>query len=680
MKGIQRIIATILAVFIGVLCYVQTVPVTASETELTTLDDTDIVDDMQNIKIRNYLYNSFGSPEVILALESCFSYRKNISGYYGFYIYLYNPNGNEIDTTKDIVANMAVKYGEDGKPSDYANVKLKCLGSATGYKLKSGAEATDGEISLDMLDETEEPLFWKFKVIQSQSLLTLEQEYMEKHEKRRYDIAGIQFCYKNGDQSSGMKNYNDVIKYAKDYSVSTTYYFTGYAKGCGADYNAENTLEGTQEVLETISLEVTATQYRPGDSNGKDDYTRDSLHSVYFSVPNDFITDYGGLWGIKAQWLDAVLKPALVTGNKDVYKALTEYLGKDISEIDDFDYGYLGVMSSVQTAVGPYSVIKSKYTYNMPSSWSGFSLSSEKILSALYLMFYSGDGYGKVETADSYVVSSEELQEKVFALTEEYGGELVLDRYSKCIFESVADEYTVVNLNNDDDSFSLASGKVSKDLFQKAFGFSTWTESMDVFNDLKVVQSVTYEDLVGKENFEVAEEFCVRESDVDDLRDAVKKAAVNDKTVYLFRYQVTDYESIEATLYEKSTAFGLTEYGRVDTNAYFFQETVNLDFEIIDLKFKKEDEVTIIPVVMSPIDIFPAADPPVKTTGGCGSYSADWKNLLKILLIVLLVFVVILIVRGVLMVSLQGASNLITLSVYDKRKERRNKRKNKKRR
>lgn len=66
----------------------------------------------------------------------------------------------------------------------------------------------------------------------------------------------------------------------------------------------------------------------------------------------------------------------------------------------------------------------------------------------------------------------------------------------------------------------------------------------------------------------------------------------------------------------------------------FFQETVNLDFDIIDLTFVKEDVKTVIPVVMSPIDIVHDATPPVYT-------KSDKNNLGLIFLLILLLLVII---------------------------------------
>ena len=49
-------------------------------------------------------------------------------------------------------------------------------------------------------------------------------------------------------------------------------------------------------------------------------------------------------------------------------------------------------------------------------------------------------------------------------------------------------------------------------------------------------------------------------------------------TVYLFRYQVSDYVAQEATLFERSSFLGIKTWDEVDTNAYFFQGNCKLGF------------------------------------------------------------------------------------------------------
>lgn len=69
----------------------------------------------------------------------------------------------------------------------------------------------------------------------------------------------------------------------------------------------------------------------------------------------------------------------------------------------------------------------------------------------------------------------------------------------------------------------------------------------------------------------------------------------------------------EATLLKENTGVFGNTFKDVDTNAYFFQQTVNLDFDIIDVTFSNGSVDTVIPVVSNPIDVIPDATPPVYT-------------------------------------------------------------------
>jgi hypothetical protein len=82
-------------------------------------------------------------------------------------------------------------------------------------------------------------------------------------------------------------------------------------------------------------------------------------------------------------------------------------------------------------------------------------------------------------------------------------------------------------------------------------------------------------------------------------------------TIYLFRYQVTDYFSQEATLLQNKKTL-IDPWKKVDSNAYFFQQTLNLDFDVIDVSFGYNQEY-VMPVVSNPQDIIHDPTPPVYT-------------------------------------------------------------------
>lgn len=140
------------------------------------------------------------------------------------------------------------------------------------------------------------------------------------------------------------------------------------------------------------------------------------------------------------------------------------------------------------------------------------------------------------------------------------------------------------------------------------------------------------------------DEFFVAEGDFDELYSYVKKAASKDETVYLFRYYQSEYFAVELSEGMYETGYytqivgdiSMPMYGRhyehKDTNAYLCQMWVQLDFDIIDLTFTKDNVDTIIPVVMSPMDIAADGTPPLVTTEDGLEW---WQILLAVIALVL---------------------------------------------
>ena len=135
-----------------------------------------------------------------------------------------------------------------------------------------------------------------------------------------------------------------------------------------------------------------------------------------------------------------------------------------------------------------------------------------------------------------------------------------------------------------------------------------------------------------------------------------------------------DYISAEADLFQPSS-FHEDDWTRIDTNAYFVQETVNLDFDIIDVTFTKDGVSTVIPVVSDPIDNIPGITPPANTTDD----DFDWKTLLGIILgaILFIVFLPLIatlvpyLVKGIVWILLLPVKGIA--AIIDSLKKRRNK-------
>jgi hypothetical protein len=559
----------------------MTAPVAYADTAIgdVQMDSSNVMDDLQNstidgvkFDISNYAFDENQPVQVFMFAEYCYSFYTNLRGNYGLYVYVYNPRGLSfnLNSTRNTI------------------------------QFRAGEQEHSAKYLLLYLNQCEVPnyegLFIKFKVY-----MTAEQKAdilaNLNSAERVYDVTEIELVLADTGE-------------VENYTVSTNYYYSGYAAGYGSDPNAENTLSIKSEQADTLSLVPHATAYRPEGTNGKNDYTQDSLHSVYFAVPNEFIEMYGEMSAVHARWLDAVLNPILVTGNQSAYNAISEYIGKDISaDGTDLGYFYLGAHRTYTVAGLSTTGHSYGYSYNNPGFWSNNVTTHDyygDTVNPLYYIFNSGDS---TDSADNYTVSSEDLTAELKKSKDIFGGELVNDKYSRIIFESVAEEWTDKNIERETE-YPLTSEIISQTWWEKLWGDSH-VESSTTFDGIQAIYAVdTENDLQGTDD-EVSQRLYISSGDVQDLKDFCTAPENEDCTIYLFRYQTTDYIAQEATLFEKGGMYGWTEK---DTNAYFFQETVNLDFDIIDVTFSNGEVDTVIPVAMNPIDVVPAATPPVHTT------------------------------------------------------------------
>lgn len=583
-------------------------------------EKTNVMDDLTNATINGepfdlekYNFDTKKNTQVLSFIEYCYSFYEEKQGDFGLYVYVYNPKGLKFDT--ESVLNQVQFAITNETDSAYTKYPLKFLNMS---------EKADYE-----------GLFYKFKVVlsdeQKQDILG-----MVNSSNRMYKVSGIELLTK-GDMN------------ATEYAVNTTYSYSGYAKGYGSNEQAESTLKVTSEGLETLSLEVHPTVYRPEGTNGKNEYTQDSLHSVYFSVPNKVIEQYGVMSAVHATWLNAVLYPALVTGNQSIFDSLTPYLGQ---------YLHGGYIKSPPNTAFEYALISTKaeegfkgtveasmagyFAYNVIMDANNMVEGSyyDEVLYYLYMLFNAGSG---TDSADNYTVKSEDIMEKLAESAGKFGGELVNGKYAACMFESVDDKFTEVNIKAED-KFSLTSEIVDKSWWDKLWGLSGNVTSI-AFDGIKAIYPVTDSDLAGTDE-EVSERLFISSADVADFKQFYN-AEKADSTVYLFRYQVSDYIAQEVTEYKHVEDWALiggtfNTYEVVDTNAYFFQETVNLDFDIIDVTFSTGEMETVIPVVSSPIDVIPDATAPVYTES---DEEPAWLKWLKAI-VAAVIIVVILVIFG----------------------------------
>ncbi len=631
-KGIFAILSVMFSLWVVLAGFIPaTLPITAKADTVLTYEQTNVLDDLKQSKIggKEFSLDEFGfdtkkNTQVLSFVEYCYSFYENLQDNFGLYVYVYNPKGLNFSGTHPL-NSIQFNYGTDASAS-YTKYPLKYLNCS---------EEADYE-----------RLFYKFKV----DLTPAQREEMLlklNSSKRVYNVSSIELMV------YGATNTTDV-------TVAATYEYSGYAAGFGSNPYAENTLKCNSEQTEVLTLNVHQTVYRPEGTNGKSEWHKDSLHSVYFAVPNNIIQKYGVMSAVHATWLNAVLAPSLVTGNYSAYTAISSYLGKALPSTskgyhtDDLYYMYYGGCEGAGSGFSNATCYFG-YGYNAMTGWSGHSMIQNyygEIVNPLYAMYYAGSG---TDSADHFTVSSETIMSKLESSKTDYGGELVNGKYSRVMFSSVDSAFTEVNIRAEE-TYSLTDQTIDKSWWNGLFGFDVADKvTTEVFDNIKAIYSVQDSDVVGTAA-EVAKRLYISESDYDDFMDFYKKNK-GLATVYLFRYQTSDYIAQEATLYEyyKDGSIFTTGKGwqKCDTNAYFFQQTVNLDFDIIDVTFTTGTVETVIPVVSNPIDVVADAQPPVDTEsdrpplGGIGSDVmnglSEWMTWLKMLAgLVIVSFLVVL--------------------------------------
>ena len=554
------------------------------------IDSKNVLDDLngsiiggKEFNLADYPYDENSKTQVISFSEYCYSYYSKNQGNYGLYVYVYNPQGKAFDERTE---RNKIQFSADNGKS-YDKYVLQFLNYSHGSDC--------------------EGLFYKFKVVFTNEQRKAVLNALDS-EKRVYKISGIEL-------SSG----GNVV----DYPVLQTYEYTGFAEGYGAFEGSADSLSCKVDGLSLyLTLDVHSTYYRPSGTNGGA-YAQDTLHSVYFSVPNKLIEEYGEMTAVHATWLNARTSPIFVTGDETVYNAVRAYLGQ---YVDGGSYWLLSDENKNNDL--QYSLIASKLIESADwnnasygSSWLSYNANrrytnSDVDLYTLAYCFLADNG-----NADDYTLPAEALvgnkSEGVKGWFEEYsatyGGDLVNDRFSSALFSEVAEAFTDVTITADD-TFKLTDELISQNWWQQFVGggYNVTGTTEYLISAIKQVGADDFKSTV----YETCEGLYIDESDYDEFKAFYDEATENDETVYLFRYAQTEYVNHEVAVYSKGDDGAIIKgfgYDYVNTNAYFAEMWVQLDFDIIDVTMTKNGVDTVIPVVMSPVDLAADATPPVIT-------------------------------------------------------------------
>lgn len=552
-------------------------------------DNTDVLDDLKDSQIMgeqfdpiNYGYNKERQAQVLTFAEYGFNYDADKQQYYGLYVYVYNPSGQAIADERNSIT-VATVY-EDGKAVDFDKFDLRLLSASK--------------------DEYAN-LFYKFKIADVSKILT---RVSVNTNLRRYDVGEIEL------------NFGDTVSEA--FAVGNYYEYSGFAKGCGADNNAESSLLCKSNSIETLQLQVNSSYYLHNYGGTK----QSNLSSVYFGVPQKVLDTYGNqLQQIKANWYETKTEEMVVLTDKGLYNGLNECYGLstmdeevDITKIATSSgktYGslYGGYTKPMKSPSGQVSTTgqlvysfryDGKYHDEPEKLWE--KQNDDRFVNELYWLFYS-------DSSDTVITAN-----KIFERAKEYTSirvtdNLLCNKYAQDLFVWEVDEGRQYGWQGTDGSGVVIDAGETFDIngFEPGSKLNDWIYNLlyknldyDDIKDVSPIYPVKDSDIVGSaEN--VAKRLLIAEEDVGSFIQTYNANKLAGKQTYLFRFALTEYVA-RSLKGENAKYFG----GGDEVVGYVSQQTVFLDFDIIWLKFVKEGVETIIPTVSSPIDIASGLNPP----------------------------------------------------------------------
>lgn len=632
-KNYFLIIISLIMALCAAITAVQSPALLSFASPASSFEKSNVLDDLtsstvngKKFDVDDYPFDGEKSLSIISFIEYCYTFRANARDNYGLYVYVYNPGGLKLGEDQRNKLQLSVEQDASGKGVNYQKYLLTLCNRSEGDYYN---------------------LFLKYKVLNAENLLPKLQ-----NAERVYNVSGIELV-SSGDTS------------ATEYGIGGTYKFTGYSKGCGPDVAAESTLDCTVEQLETVRLNVNHTFYRSQTSELGAGH-QNQLNTVYFTVPQRLLDEYGRLQRIKAEWYEYKTKEIVVTSNEAFYAAAAPWIGKPVSEkFGTSNDGRIIYNPKVKYGVGVFLSPNDIYNHTIMDfarwGWNFYNCGGEYLKMTNYLYYLlrvteeNPDPYAN--KVDYGTITSNELYDYILNYDASFNngtlnvknGTISADLFENDIDESrkvnnengiIQNGYSFYDFDADVDTLTLTSWKDGNPSFwEKWANWGLWgifsggpDEESRTAAPIKIL---TDSDLDGLDS-KIAERLMIQEREVDNVRllhDNGKNAAEKE-VVVLFRFATSDYYAENATINDHTRTV-LGEPTTIDGQAYVAQQSVFLDFDIIQLTFKKAGNYTVIPVVSSPIDIISDITPPTQGIEGL----AWWIKALIIIGIVVLALI-----------------------------------------
>lgn len=456
------------------------------------------------------------------------------------------------------------------------------------------------KFELEFINRSSDRRFYKYKIVESEIIFG--QKFNNDPLIRRYDISGIELLT-DGDVN------------ATDYTVASSYVFTGFAKGLSSFSMSQSTLSCEARKIDVIELEVNATNYRLDGVSSSGPGYQNEIQSVYFSIPNEYLDENGVLQKIKAEWYKYNSSPIFVTNDSFIW----QYFKNNMRFIfnPDYDPSFMfGVEMNENIShslFDPVQHITYDWVYNIDLYDSAFVDRNAAHICNLLWHVYN-------RSLDS-TIDKQSLAASIYTqLVEDFEDFPVKDgmlnpfalAYEEIFLSNENDGYNVVEIDADEDLYNLMSYDSNHSWFEKLIDFGLFApETSEELLNVCPFYQVQYSDLFnGESDDSIADNLLVDVSDVPLIKDAYNTAVADDEVLYIFRFAQDEYfcENVEIREYINDG----NNYYTLSDKAYIAQQALYFDFDIIQLTFNNSGIYTVIPVVNSPIDIINDVTPPLE--------------------------------------------------------------------